>query len=207
MKVEIYGSAESHTVRGATVNFNADSAAPVTEFVAEVNPNGFDGRTGVDINNNGTTQSVAFGKTCYGGSANVTTGTLTEEYGGGAYDPQNVPAEVKSEVESKLTLETATPGDIVSFDCELGEYPLNSISFPLSPIQDLHGYDSPWPAGGGANKWDEQWELGSIDSTTGENSATTDRIRSQNYIPVSPSTTYYLASPKNIGLAKIKIEQ
>ena len=143
MKVEIYGSAESHTVRGATVNFNADSAAPVTEFVAEVNPNGFDGRTGVDINNNGTTQSVAFGKTCYGGSANVTTGTLTEEYGGGAYDPQNVPAEVKSEVESKLTLETATPGDIVSFDCELGEYPLNSLSFPLAPIQEGTGDPSP----------------------------------------------------------------
>ena len=29
--------------------------------------------------------------------------------------------------------------------------PLKQLSVAFSPVQDLHGYDSPWPAGGGAN--------------------------------------------------------
>lgn len=32
--------------------------------------------------------------------------------------------------------------------------PLINLTATLSPSQDLHGYDSPWPAGGGANKFD-----------------------------------------------------
>lgn len=32
---------------------------------------------------------------------------------------------------------------------------LNDLSVPISPIQDLHGYDSPWPAGGGKNLLDD----------------------------------------------------
>lgn len=32
--------------------------------------------------------------------------------------------------------------------------PLRQLSVAFSPVQDLHGYDSPWPAGGGKNKVD-----------------------------------------------------
>ena len=40
------------------------------------------------------------------------------------------------------------------------------------------------------NIWDEEWELGSYGSN-GEKSASNDRIRSANYIAVSPNTSYY----------------
>ena len=30
--------------------------------------------------------------------------------------------------------------------------PLRQLKVEFSPVQDLHGYDSPWPAGGGKNK-------------------------------------------------------
>lgn len=43
----------------------------------------------------------------------------------------------------------------------------------------------------GFNLWDEQWELGTINSSGG-NSTTTDRIRAKNYVPVIPGTTYFL---------------
>ena len=33
-------------------------------------------------------------------------------------------------------------------------YPLQWLNIELSPYQDLHGYDAPWPAGGGKNKFD-----------------------------------------------------
>ena len=45
--------------------------------------------------------------------------------------------------------ETVT-GNPVSFNA-LTPFPLRQLSVAFSPKQDLHGYDSPWPAGGGKN--------------------------------------------------------
>ena len=46
----------------------------------------------------------------------------------------------------------------------------------------------------GFNAWDEEWEVGGIDGTTGQNNNNnTDRIRSKNYIPVIPSGAYFFA--------------
>lgn len=41
-------------------------------------------------------------------------------------------------------------GDIVTFESEYAQ-PLKKVEVSFSPIQDLHGYDHPWPAGGGKN--------------------------------------------------------
>lgn len=41
------------------------------------------------------------------------------------------------------------------------------------------------------NIWDEQWEVGAIDASNGENVVSSVRIRSKNFIPVSPNTLYY----------------
>ena len=43
----------------------------------------------------------------------------------------------------------------------------------------------------GANQWDEVWESGTIDPTTGQNAASSSSIRSKNYIPVIGGATYY----------------
>ena len=47
----------------------------------------------------------------------------------------------------------------------------------------------------GFNQWDEEWEVGSYDNTTGEKTAVPNIIRSKNYIPVVPDTVYYSYSP------------
>lgn len=67
---------------------------------------------------------------------------------------------------------------------------VKSLSVALEPIQDLHGYDKPWSGGAGANKWDEEWEVGGIDPATGANVGSSE-IRSKNYIEVLPNTAYY----------------
>ena len=69
--------------------------------------------------------------------------------------------------------------------------PVQALSVALEPIQDLHGYDNPWPAGGGANQWDEEWEVGSISASTGANTEDNSLIRSKNYIPILPNTEYF----------------
>lgn len=51
----------------------------------------------------------------------------------------------------------------------------------------------------GFNQWDEEWELGGINNG-GNNTVNTDRIRSKNYIPVLPNTTYYFKAPQNIAI-------
>ena len=43
----------------------------------------------------------------------------------------------------------------------------------------------------GFNLWDEEWELGTLNTSTGAKTAASTAIRSKNYIPVLPSTDYY----------------
>ena len=50
------------------------------------------------------------------------------------------------------------------------------------------------------NIWDEVWERGSLDSVTGENVEDNSRIRSKNYIKISPSFIYYIKSSTIVGI-------
>ena len=44
-------------------------------------------------------------------------------------------------------------GNIVTFEAD-EELPLKKLVVDIEPVQDLHGYDHPWPAGGGKNLLD-----------------------------------------------------
>lgn len=49
----------------------------------------------------------------------------------------------------------------------------------------------------GFNQWDEEWELGDLNTTNGSNYPDNNRIRSKNYVRIMPSTTYYFKCPNN----------
>ena len=49
---------------------------------------------------------------------------------------------------------TAT-GSLITFDAPSGGV-FDSLSVPITPTQDFHGYDHPWPGGGGANILDPE---------------------------------------------------
>lgn len=66
-----------------------------------------------------------------------------------------------------------------------------STKVTLEPVQDLHGYNNPWPEGGGYNLWNEEWELGGIDSITGEDVQSTEQIRTKNPININGITELY----------------
>ena len=78
-----------------------------------------------------------------------------------------------------------------------------SLLTNIKPVQDLHGYANPWPAGGGANRWDEEWEVGTISAQTGVPSASTTQIRSKNYCSCEPSTSYYCQCIKGRNIMNI----
>ena len=50
----------------------------------------------------------------------------------------------------------------------------------------------------GFNQWDEEWELGRYDTTTGEKVTDPYYIRSKNYIPIIGGITIYIKAPYNI---------
>jgi hypothetical protein len=56
-----------------------------------------------------------------------------------------------SDTKAAAIYETAS-GEIASFSDGADDMPMPSVKVAIEPIQDLHGYDSPWPAGGGVNK-------------------------------------------------------
>jgi hypothetical protein len=47
------------------------------------------------------------------------------------------------------------------------------------------------------NQWDEEWEVGRLNTSTGEPSQATG-VRTKNFVPVKPSTSYYCKCPQKI---------
>lgn len=82
------------------------------------------------------------------------------------------------------------PATVAEFEALYPEayYPYDAGS--LLPV-NVEGVESV-----GFNQWDEQWELGSFDAN-GAPVASTTTIRSKNYIPVQPSTDYFVKAPNS----------
>ena len=61
-------------------------------------------------------------------------------------------AELNAVAESKADIiyDTAS-GAIATFSDGADNLPVKTLTVGIDPVQDLHGYDSPWPAGGGKN--------------------------------------------------------
>ena len=69
------------------------------------------------------------------------------------------------EIFANSIIETAE-GAIASFDDGSDGLPVRKLEVAVTPSQDLHGYDNPWPAGGGKNICDvivsNDWDTGSV---------------------------------------------
>lgn len=101
-------------------------------------------------------------------------------------------------------------GAVASFSDGADNIPLKSLIVNIDPVQDTSSGDpSPeniCPISGwegcevkatGYNIWDEEWEVGGL--AYGNPNANTSRIRSKNYIPCKPNTTYYFSKGINNG--------
>ena len=67
-------------------------------------------------------------------------------------------------------------GDIASFPDGADGLPVKDLTVGIEPVQDLHGYDSPWPAGGGKNLIDQSltYQDGNNTTTFGQSVNNTD---------------------------------
>lgn len=93
---------------------------------------------------------------------------------------------------ARAVWETIT-GNPITFTAKSA--PLKQLQVSFGPVQDLHGYENPWPAGGGKNKIDSDvsaWEQGQITNGGGRVDSTT-RIRTKTYYRILPNTTYTIS--------------
>lgn len=113
--------------------------------------------------------------------------------------------ELKANIEALLPVDTAS-GNIASFNTELAR-PLQSVIVNVVATGGNGTPDNPIPINGyteanitrcGVNLWDEVWEVGSINNSTGLDENDPTNIRGKNYIIVKPSTAYYFY----IGVSK-----
>lgn len=92
-------------------------------------------------------------------------------------------------------------GAIANFDTSLA-LPLQDCTIGINAVQEsgtptpsspkaISGFTGANIRVVGSNLTDEQWELGTIDGTTGANVAGSSSLRTTNYIPIEPNTTYY----------------
>lgn len=94
-----------------------------------------------------------------------------------------------------LEEKTISSSPIVTFSDGADAVPLKKCEVSLSA--SLDGYSEVDVHHTGSNVWDEVTELGAINVTNGQNVANNNFIRSTNYIPVLPNTTYYKCAPQN----------
>lgn len=110
-----------------------------------------------------------------------------------------------SQLSSLLPTDTAS-GDIASFPDGTDLFSALSVKAQIEPIQSGSGTPSPdnvRPISGrtecvtevcGVNVWDEEWELGSINTLTGDNIESASQIRAKNYVPVVGGEAYHMVT-------------
>ena len=86
--------------------------------------------------------------------------------------------------------------DVCTFESNVIGLPLSECKASISPVQS--GSGDPYPAGGGANKQDEVFEVGAINSS-GQETSSINNIRSKNYNPIGGSVTCYYYCGSNIA--------
>ena len=101
-------------------------------------------------------------------------------------------------------------GSIASFIDGAEDVPVKSLSVDIEPVQNLNGYDNPWPAGGGKNLCPNIIQNNVYSGVTvsivgdkfhfsGTSTATGGRTYLQTSAFTLPAGTYYLSSDYNYG--------
>ncbi len=89
------------------------------------------------------------------------------------------------------SMEQATAGSGIAWIKSYGFFRDSYIPYNAGTLESVEAREKVCV---GFNAWDEEWEVGGINPTTGEPTTGGNAIRSKNYIPVTPSTQYYYNS-------------
>lgn len=95
-----------------------------------------------------------------------------------------------------IQLNNVTDGETVNVTFKISVAETSQTSWtPYSNICPIYGRAEVDAYVSGINVWDEEWEIGGINATTGATDSSTDRIRSKNFVPCKEGTSYYFTCP------------
>ena len=121
------------------------------------------------------------------------------------YTKAETDAAIEAAIDDILPVDTAGPSAIANFttglasplvDCKVGILATGGNGTPDNPIP-IVGYSSANITRCGVNLWDEETELGYINTNTGLDGNTNNELRSKSgvYYKIAPNTTYCLVRP------------
>ena len=87
------------------------------------------------------------------------------------------------------------PSDLLSHPENWGRYYAGSLDYNAGTLESADGTIL---TSIHRNIWDEQTELGRLDTSTGANVSASNQLRTQGYLEVNPATAYYLKSPSYV---------
>ena len=105
-------------------------------------------------------------------------------------------ASIHATQNSNVVIDTAS-GSIANFETLLA-MPLLDTQIDVNAVQDLHGQSGVYPAGGGINKWDEEWINGYLSSTDGSYISDANSICSKNFTEIQANTNYFLYKASSV---------
>jgi len=109
---------------------------PVEEIIIEMTPEGKDGRDGQPGPQGPEGPQGPAGPAPVWGNI---TGTLADQ------------ADLQNALDGKAGIIHTTASGAIAHITDGAPYPVDSLMVNVDPVQDLHGYANPWPAGGGKN--------------------------------------------------------
>lgn len=107
------------------------------------------------------------------------------------------------DTKAPVILETAS-GAIASFSDGADGMPIKSLVAQIEPVQDLHGYDHPWPAGGGKNILNTVLTSGTPSNTVYSN-ATKRTFTVGTYIDGLTSNNYFAKRATAVSIAENRV--
>lgn len=124
----------------------------------------------------------------YQGQTNITSNTIAL-FDVEAYQDLKI---ILEDIYKAFPTDTAS-GAVASFTDGADDLPLKSLVIDINPVQDLHGQESPYPAGGGKNKfngtfWQGYWAYADGGWVNSNGWIATDKI------PCKPSTSYTVSA-------------
>ena len=93
-------------------------------------------------------QSMDAGDVAYDASESYNSGTVGAALSDVKIEISDLAPSIYGNYVQKSIAKTA----IASFDDGADGVPLKALAVEIEPVQDLHGFDNPWPAGGGKNR-------------------------------------------------------
>ena len=112
---------------------------------------------------------------------------------------------VNSASGSLATFTTSLALPLVAMSAEIVAKQASGTPTPSNPLP-ITGVSSVGFYQRGINIWDEDWDNGAISNSTGQNTTGTN-VRSKNYIPVAPNTSYYLIAPNTVSIFSYGVDK